>query len=168
MTMDQVNELDGLIAQAGALDGDAAATSPAAIMEQQAQAEAMGLSDQNSQAVGMMLGLAVPILSRLYPSLEQVYTPETCGALSASLGPVLAKYGVNLTEWGGAYKEEIGALFVCGPVAWATVQGIKADIAARAGAPAAVPVAGPATLNPAPPATGPRPGDFAYREPVEA
>jgi hypothetical protein len=67
----------------------------------------------------------------MYPTLKSVWTPEARQAVAASLAPVLTKYGVNLALWGDAYKEEIGALLVCGPLAWATVQAIKTDAAAR-------------------------------------
>lgn len=126
-----MEELDSLAMQAANLDGEVASTTPGAMLEQQEQAAVMGLAEQNSRGVSMIMALAVPILGKLYPSLEGVYTPEACGQVAASLGPVLAKYGVNLEEWGGKYQEEIAALFVCGPIAWATVQGVKADIASR-------------------------------------
>jgi hypothetical protein len=158
-----MDELQGLIGQAGLVDGEVAASAPAAQMEAQEEAAALGLAEENGQAVGMILGMAVPLLGRMYPSLLTVYTEEACGMVAASLGPVLAKYNVNLRDYGGAYKEEIGALFVCVPIALATVAGIKADIAARM---AATP--GAAVLEkPAAKAGRPVPGDFEYREPGE-
>jgi hypothetical protein len=126
-----MDELDSLITQAAGVDAEVASTAPAAMVEQQAAAAVMDMAQQNCQGVSMMLGLAVPILSKLYPSLENVYTEQACAQIAASVGPVLAKYNVNLADWGSSYKEEIGALFVCGPIAWATVQAVKADIAAR-------------------------------------
>jgi hypothetical protein len=161
-----MDELEGLIGQAALVDGEVAAAAPGAVLEAQAEAEVMGLAEENGQGVALILDLAVPILGKLYPSLLDVYTPEACAAVAASMGPVLAKYGINLKEWGGAYKEEIGALFVCGPIAWATVAGIKADIAARAGAPAAKVISDGAA--PTKREHMPVPGDFDYREPVEA
>lgn len=127
-----MEELDSLAMQAANLDGEVASAAPGAMLEQQEQAAVISMAEQNSRGVSMIMALAVPILSKLYPSLAEVYTPEACGQVAASLGPVLAKYGVNLEEWGGRYQEEIAALFVCGPIAWATVQGVKADIASRA------------------------------------
>ncbi|MEH6434236.1 hypothetical protein [Massilia sp. DD77] len=159
------NELAGLMLQADQLDGEQAAQAPEALQAAQEEAQAVTLADANRQGVAMILGVSVPILSKLYPSLAEVYTPEACEAVSASLGPVLAKYNVNLAEWGGKYQEEIGALFVCGPIAWATVQGVKADIAARAASkplehskpsrPAEVVTAGGAAL---------KPGDYGFQE----
>jgi hypothetical protein len=158
------NELDALAIQAGAVDGAVEAQEPGAVMAAQAEIMTMGLAEENSQGVTMILGIAVPVLGKLYPSLADVYTDEACGAIAASLGPLLAKYGVNLKDWGGAYKEEIGAAIVCGPIAWATVQGIKADIAARAGPKAAQVV--DASDKAQTKGAGPVPGDFEFREPA--
>lgn len=154
-----MDELDGIINQAGMVDGEVAASAPGAVMEAQAEAEVMSLAAENTAGVGFILGMAVPLIGKMYPSLLEVYTPKACSAVGAAMGPVLAKYGVNLKELGGAYKEEVAALFVCGPIAWATVAGIKADIAARA-RPAAAQVAAPPR-----PGNLPVPGDFDYREP---
>jgi hypothetical protein len=160
-------ELNGLLMQAAAVDGDLAAQAPEAIAEQQAEMAVVSLAEENSKTVGMILGLAVPILSRLYPSLAEVYTEEACCAVAASLGPLLAKYNINIAEWGGRYQEEIGAAFVCGPIAWATVQGVKADIQSRIGAAKAI-----ENGQPAPPISAPapaaaknlKPGDYGYVE----
>lgn len=161
----QNKELAGLMMQAGQLDGEQAANSPEALQAAQEEAQAVTLADSNRQGVEMILGVSVPILSKLYPSLESVYTPEACAAVAASLGPVLAKYNVNLSEWGGKYQEEIGALFVCGPIAWATVQAVKTDVAARAGA-KAVEHKPAASLTQAP-ASNLKPGDYGYKDPVD-
>ncbi len=162
--MSNVSELDGLIGQAAGVDGEVAATEPGAVMEAQALAEVSSLSDDNAQCVAMILALSVPILGKLYPSLIAIYTEEAQGQVSASLGPVLAKYGVNLKEGAGRYKEEIAAAFVCGPIAWASYHGIKADAAARAGTTAKTPVLADEVKPPA--VRVPVPGDFEYREPM--
>jgi hypothetical protein len=158
-----MDDLDALAMQAAAVDGEVANTAPGAVLEQQEQAAVLGMAEENSQGVAMILGMAVPLLSRMYPSLAGVYTPEEQAAIAASLGPLLAKYKVSLKDWGSTYKEEIGALFVCGPIAWATVQGIKADIAARA-----QPNAKPADQLGERKTAGrvPVPGDVDYREPA--
>jgi hypothetical protein len=157
-------ELAGLLMQAAAVDGDLAAQAPEAIAEQQELMVVASLAEENTKGVRMILALAVPILGKLYPSLVDVYTEEACGAVAASLGPLLAKYGINLQEWGGRYQEEIGAAFVCGPIAWATVQGIKADILERA-KPEAIEIhmRSPKIAEPAPGAKL-KPGDYGYVE----
>lgn len=156
-------ELAGLLMQAQAVDGDLAAQAPEAIAEQQEALAVVSLAEENQKGVAMILDIAVPILGKLYPSLVGVYTQEACGAVAASLGVVLAKYNVNLAEWGGAYKEEIGALFVCGPIAWATVQGVKADILARE-APKAIEQGKPAAPPKQAPGAALKPGDYGYVE----
>jgi hypothetical protein len=155
----------GLMQEAAALDAELGAQTPEARAEAQA-AELVGtLAEENVRGVGMILALAVPVLSKLYPSIEAVYTDEACGEVAAALGPVLAKYNVNLKDFGGRWQEEIGAAIVCGPIAWATVQAIKADIAARVGnSPQAVGHAKAAALSA--PGPQPQPGDYGYVEPA--
>lgn len=124
-------EMRALLMQADALDGEAAAAGPEAMMAQQQQAEAVMLTDQNTGQVRMILALAVPLLGKLYPSLVDIYTDPTCDQVAGTLGPVLTKYGVNLGDLGSQWGEEIAAVLVCGPIAVATYQGIKADVQAR-------------------------------------
>jgi hypothetical protein len=97
----------------------------------QIAAEQAAQVDQNTASVQMGLDIAIPFLSRLYPSLADIYTDEARGAVAMTVGPVLTKHGVNLGDIGGQYKEEIAMVAVCGPIAMATYAGIKADIAAR-------------------------------------
>jgi len=87
--------------------------------------------DQNSQAVRMGLDVAIPFLCKLYPSLETIYDEGARQAVAMTVGPVMTKYGVNLGDVGGRYREEIAMVMVCGPIAMATYQGMKADIEAR-------------------------------------
>jgi len=127
-----MDELDALAAQAAGIDQEVASAAPGAVLQQQEAEAVMDLAQQNTIGVGMILDTALPILGKLYPSLQEIYTPEVCYKIAASLGPVLAKYNISMASWGAVYKEEIGAAFVCVPIAWATYQGIKADILARA------------------------------------
>lgn len=94
-------------------------------------AEVAAQVDQNSNAVRMGLDIAIPFLARLYPSLADVYTDDARMAVAMTVGPVLTKYGVDLGDVGGRYREEIAVVAVCGPIAMATYQGIKADVEAR-------------------------------------
>ncbi len=125
-------ELKALELQASALDSESEAAGPAAVVAQQEHDQVMEQENQNVDQVRMIMDLAIPLLGTLYPSLPPIYTEAKRGLIAAALGPVLTKYDISLSDWGSAYKEEIGALMICGPVAWATVQGIKADIASRA------------------------------------
>lgn len=144
-------EMQALLMQADALDGDARAAGPEAMLQNAAEEEAAMVSDQNVGQVRMILAVAVPVLGKLYPSIEQIYTDATCDQVAGTLGPVLSKYGVNLGDLGSKWGPEIAAVLVCGPIAVATYQGIKGDIDARSpqvpkavasGAPEAVPVTG--------------------------
>ncbi|WP_373986986.1 hypothetical protein [Duganella sp. BuS-21] len=126
-----MNELDGLAAAADGVDGQVAANAPQAVQAAQEEAMVMTMADTNGRAVAGVLEMAAPLIEPLYPSVAAVYTPDVCAQVGGALGPVLAKYGIDLGEWGGKYKEELTALFVCVPVALATVKAIKEDIAAR-------------------------------------
>lgn len=97
----------------------------------QAAAEQAAQGDQNSQAVRMGLDIAIPFLCKLYPSLETVYDEQARAAVAMTVGPVLSKHGIDLGDIGGRYKEEIAMVLVCGPIAMATYQGVKADVEAR-------------------------------------
>lgn len=96
-----------------------------------AAAEQAAQADQNSTAVRMGLDIAIPFLTRLYPSLEDIYDEQARTAVAMTVGPVLTKYGIDLGDVGGRYREEIAMVMVCGPIAMATYQGIKSDIEAR-------------------------------------
>jgi len=124
-------ELQALAMQASQIDGEQAAASPEAVQAAQEAQVVMGLEEQNQGAIALILGTAVPVLCEIYPSLAGVYTEDACQRIVGAVSPVLAKHGVDLSQWGGAYKEEIGAAMVCVPIAWATVQAVKADIEAR-------------------------------------
>lgn len=127
---EQAADFARLMRAAGEPDADQAAQD-AADQAQQDQQAAQAI-DQNSEGVAMFLGLAVPFLGQLFPSIPGIYTDQAQAAMAMTLGPVLTKYGISLGDLGGAYKEEIAAVLVCGPIAWATYKGIMADIAARA------------------------------------
>lgn len=158
--MGDMNELDGLAMQAAAIDGEAAATAPEAVAAAQEQAMVVSLADSNGRMVSGVLEMVSPMIQPLYPSVAAVYTPDVCAQVGGALGPVLAKYGIDLGEWGGRYKEELTAIFVCLPVAGATVKALKADIAAKEEA------GKPVIEEKAPaPASALKPGDYGYTGP---
>lgn len=169
-------ELAALEMQAGAVDGEVSAQAPEAQMAAIEQAQAFDLASENSQGVRMMLDMAIPMLGAMYPSLEAVYTEQTRQQVAMALGPVMAKHGVSLKEWGGKYGEEIAAVFVCGPIALATYKGIKNDIEARHAPRLAAPKPAPLVAAPAveqegpapasaPASDGLAPGAYGYKEP---
>lgn len=94
-----------------------------------------------------LLSSLVRTLSPALPSLAEIYTPEVVGACSASVADVCVKHGW-MAGGLGPWKEEIMAFMVLGPVAVATFQGVRGDIArhkAAHGAPAAAAAGAPAT-----------------------
>lgn len=160
-------ELDALALQAQKLDGDVEAQSPEAVVAGEAQAAVMSLAESNMEGMCMVLEIAVPVVSEMYPSLAAVYTPEACGRVAGALGPVLAKYGIDLSQVRGRWGEEIAAAIICFPIAKATYAAIKHDVAVKQGR-EAVKVAEPdptATPAPAQNKATLMPGDFGYVEP---
>ena len=127
-----MSALEAMAAGAEALDDEAAAQAPEAVLAAQQDAQMVEQVGQTEGQLSMIIDMALPVLGNFFPSLLDVYTPPARKAVACSLAPVLEKYGINLAEWGTAYKAEIGALMVCGPIAYATVKAIKSDIAARA------------------------------------
>lgn len=85
-----------------------------------------------AQELAGLMQMAVATLGPAFPSLKSIYTPETIGAASESIAAVCRKHGWMQGGMMGEYQEEVTCLFVVGPLALATVQGVKADIAARA------------------------------------
>lgn len=161
--MAELNELDALAAQAGAVDSQAAAQAPEAMAQAQQEAEVMTLADSNGRTITGVLEMAAPMISPLFPSVAAVYTPDVCASVGGALGPLLAKYGINLGEWAGAHKEELTALFVCAPVAMATYKALKVDVEARAKPEPQKLASGDA--GPPKPAGALKPGDYGYVEP---
>lgn len=157
------SELDGLEMQAGMLDGQAAASTPEGMAAAQAEAEVVSLVENNARAVSAVLEMAGPLIEPLYPRVAAVYSPMTCMAIGAALGPVLAKYNIDLGEWGGKYKEELTAAFVCVPIAMATVKALKEDVAESQKDQPGTPALTEAVAEPKP-AKGLKPGDFGYVE----
>lgn len=129
--MTELNELDALELAAKAVDGETAAQAPAAVAAAHEEAQASSLADLNGRTVAGVLEMAAPMIAPLYPSVAAIYTPAVCAQVGESLGPVMAKYGIDLGEWGGRYKEEMVALFTCVPIMLATIKAVKADVAAK-------------------------------------
>lgn len=158
--MENMNELDALTLQAGAIDGEQAATGPAAMVAQAQEQEQAALADQNTTACRMMLDLAGAAFGVVgFPSVAGVLQEDKKAALAGVWGPVFTKYNVDLSNGMSAYREEIAAVVVTAPIAWAIWSAIKSDAQARADA-------AQAAGRPAPQAAKrePVPGDIDYRE----
>lgn len=81
--------------------------------------------------IAALLKVAVATLGPLFPSIKTIYTDETIGAASGAVAAVCDKRGWLQGGLMGEWAEEIAAAAVVGPLAFATYQGIKADIEAR-------------------------------------
>lgn len=103
------------------------------------QAEAIPLAGQISGMLEMLVNMAGPA----FPSLAAIYTQEVIDNVGAALQPVCDKHGWLQDGIGGKYGEEIMALVVVGPLAYATYAGMKSDIQARAPKKRTESVAGP-------------------------
>ena len=84
-----------------------------------------------SVQISGLLGMAVNIAGPMFPSLATIYTPEVIQAVGAALEPVCNKHGWLQDGIDSKWGEEIAALCVVGPIAYATYMGIQSDIAAR-------------------------------------
>lgn len=115
----ELNALKGLVA----VQEEEAATE----QTQEPESKTIALAAEIGGLLAMMVGVASP----MFPSLEQIYTPEVCEKVGNALEPVCMKHGWLQGGIGGEYKEEIMALCVIGPLAFATYKGVQGDIAAR-------------------------------------
>lgn len=134
-------DLARLAAEAAAIDAQAsAATDPPGAPE----AEAPAAPDVQAEVAALLQAVA-GMLAPMFPSLATIYTPDTCRRLGESAAPVMDKYGLSVGGLFERWGAEITLAATAFPVALATWQGIKADIAARRHAP---------MPQPAPPAAG--------------
>ncbi|MEW6258019.1 MAG: hypothetical protein AB1592_18860 [Pseudomonadota bacterium] len=66
------------------------------------------------------------VLSMAMPELAEVYTPERCRAWGAAMVPLADQYGWNSSELLGRFGPWVGLASATVPLAWPTVQAIKA------------------------------------------
>jgi hypothetical protein len=132
-------------ADAPALDPAAAAIPPATAP---AAPAAISWESEAREIVGIVASLRF-----VFPSLAAVYTPEAIAELSRVWAPVLERH--NLTF--GRFTIYVAAGGATLPVAVATWQGVRSDLAVmkKGQVPAAAPAAAPA--EPAPDAPAPEP-----------
>lgn len=132
-TTEQAADLAAL--QAAANDGAPGAPAPAAEPAPQGP-------DLAREITGLVTA-AVAALGPMFPSLKAIYTPEVTQAAAQSIAGVCDKHGWLQGGVMGKWGEEIACLAVVGPLAVATYQGVKADLAARAPAKAPERIDGP-------------------------
>lgn len=75
----------------------------------------------------MLIGFAVTTAGTFWPSVKEVWTDANQKAVAAAAAPVMEKYGFTLGDFMGQYKEEIGLLFVAGPLILKTVDAVEKD-----------------------------------------
>lgn len=121
-------ELDQLAIEAAALDAGAAAQQP----EFSAPGEAApGKSETIAAEVAALLVTTAAMLAPMFPSLASIYTEATCQRLGEAAAPVMEKYNLSVGGLFDRWGAEITLAATALPVGIATLQGIKADLAAR-------------------------------------
>jgi hypothetical protein len=140
-------ELDGEQAAAFAsLQARADAQHVPGQAEPEPEAPSVPLADQISGMLGMLVGVVTP----MFPSLALIYTPEAVEQVGVALQPLCEKHGWFEDGISGKYGEEVMALIVVGPLAYATYAGISSDIAARKPQKTIAAIDGPITPSSAP------------------
>ncbi|MGE0350393.1 hypothetical protein [Hydrogenophaga sp.] len=76
-----------------------------------------------------LVKMAVGVLSPMFPSLPTIYTDETTDLAAGAVAKVCDKYGWMQDGMMGKYGEEIACAIIIGPLAFATVKGVKHDLA---------------------------------------
>jgi hypothetical protein len=137
------NDLDRLAAQAAELDHEAAAAEglepPAA--DEPTAAEPPP-ADPVREIAGILEALRAIAKARGFARTVAALDDESIKAFAAALAPVMLKYGIAPSSLFGKWKEEALALLCCGPILWAVLQGMRADLEDKAAA-AAKPVEPP-------------------------
>lgn len=85
------------------------------------------LAEQISGMLAMIVGVAGP----MFPSLQLIYTPEAIERVGVAMQPLCEKHNWLQDGIAGKYGEELMALMVVGPLAYATYTGISNDVASR-------------------------------------
>lgn len=84
------------------------------------------LTGELADAAGMVIAMA----SNALPSLKPIYTPDVIRAGAAQWAALCHKHGwLRGGVWGGEWKEEIACAVFTVPLAIATYQAVKADLA---------------------------------------
>lgn len=87
--------------------------------------------DLAREITGLVMA-AVAAAGPMFPSLKTIYTQQTTEAAAASIAAVCEKHGWAQGGIMGKWAEEIACVAIVGPLAFATYQGVRADLAERA------------------------------------
>lgn len=88
-------------------------------------------SNKLADEIAGIVQAAVQMLAPMFPSLITIYTPPATQAAAQAVAGVCNKHGWLQGGLMGRWGEEIACAAIVGPLAFATYQGIKGDIAAR-------------------------------------
>lgn len=99
---------------------------PGAVVEQaQPAAPKIELADE----LRGLITVVVQTLGPMFPSLKEIYTEQATEAAATAIAGVCTKHGWLQGGMFGEYGEEIACVAVCGPLALATFNGVKGDLA---------------------------------------
>ena len=121
-------ELKALEGEAAQIDAQLAPTPTPEEGVQIAQPGNQNEAAELSALVQIVSGMFAP----MFPSLKEIYTAQSCDALAAAAVPVMLKRGWSVSGLLGKYEEEVALLAIAGPLAFATWQGVTADLAKAA------------------------------------
>ena len=96
----------------------------------EAQEVAAAVPDLAGEIAGLVTA-AVGMLAPMFPSLPGIYTPQATQAAAQAVAGVCQKHGWLQDGMMGRWGEEIACAAIVGPLAFATYQGVQADMAAR-------------------------------------
>lgn len=133
MTPAELREVEALAAQADA--GEAPAGAAGGAQAPALQDAALSLGAEISGVLQAVSGMLAPV----FPSLSAIYTPGACQGAGAAIEAVCNKHGWLQGGLMGKWGEEIAAAAVLAPLAFATYQGVRRDLAAREAPPAEQP-----------------------------
>lgn len=124
-------ELEALESQAAVIDSETAAPDAAA-----AAPDPESVKVDVAAELAALLETVAGILTPAFPCLASIYNTATCRRLGDAAAPVMDKYGLSVGGLFERWGAEITLAAVAFPVVAATVQGVKADLAARRAPPA--------------------------------
>lgn len=123
-------EFAALAAEAAELD---AASAPPPTDAQGQPVAPVDYAAESAMLLRALVGIAAPF----FPSVAKIWTDDKQRAVAAAAAPVMEKYGFTLGDFMAGWREEITLAVVAGPVILETIDGIKADRAAKAKGPTA-------------------------------
>lgn len=120
------DELEALTGEAAAVD---LVNAPAPVPGAEDQSTPVTVTGNEAAEIAGLLTIVTGLFSPVFPSLAEIYTKETIQSIADAAVPVMAKRGWTTGALLGRYAEEITLCAVAFPVAFATYQGISADVA---------------------------------------